>query len=331
MVPAYPGGRNLVRQALLLGQIPESAFEICMASVTSSTFKQYDSGLKLWWKYCVTNNINVFAASIPEVLGFLTYYFNKNVSFGTLNSYRSAIAQILGPELAQDFRIKRFFRGVSHLRPCKPKYTNTWDPLIVLNYVRELKNTDISLEYLTYKLSILVALATGQRVQTLSLIEVDNILRSDAGIEIKITQRIKTSGRNRLQPTLVLPFFKEDSEVCVASTLLLYMRKTESLRTANNKKCNNLFITFKKPFHNATSQTISRWIKKIMQESGVDISHFKPHSTRHVATSAAFRKGVSFETIRLAAGWTASSKVFANFYNRPLQTLNSFAQAVLSD
>lgn len=328
MAPTYPGGGSLVREALRLGQIPESAYDICLASVTSSTFKQYDSGLKVWWKYCHSNNIELFSASIPDILSFLTFYFKKGASYGTLNSYRSAIAQILGPGIAQDFRVKRFFKGVFQLRPSKPKYNNTWDPCIVLNFVRELNNEEISLEYLTYKLTILLALASGQRVQTLSLIEIHNIIRSEKGIEIRITHRIKTSGRNRLQPVLILPFYTQDSKICVASTLLCYLNKTKDLRS-NSMNCSNLFLTFKKPYHNATAQTISRWIKKIMQESGVDIQ-FSPHSTRHAATSAAFRKGVTFDTIRLAAGWSAGSKTFAVFYNRPLQNQSSFAQAILS-
>lgn len=86
-------------------------------------------------------------------------------------------------------------------------------------------------------------------------------------------------------------------------------------------------MTYKKPFHKATSQTIGRWIKNILNESGVDTNQFKTQSTRHAATSAAARKGVSFDTIRLAAGW--NSKTFAKFYNRPLVCNKQFANTIL--
>lgn len=329
MAPAYPGGRSLIRQALQVGQIPESASDICLASITASTLKQYDSALKLWWDFCQSNKINVSAASVSEVLKFLSFQFEKGSSFSTLNSYRSAIAQILGPNLGQDYRIKRFFRGVYQLRPSQPKYSCTWDAKIVLNFLRGLNNDNISLEYLTYKTCMLIALATGQRVQTIASIELGNIAKSDKGIEIKISKRIKTSGKNKPQPYLILPFFNADQSVCVATCILFYITKTESLR-ANSTNCSNLLLTFKKPYHNASSQTISRWIKKIMHLSGVDIHKFSSHSTRHAATSAAFRKGVTFDTIRLAAGWSAGSKTFATFYNRPLQNDCNFAQTVLS-
>lgn len=329
MGSTFPGCRALVRKALQLGQIPETAIDICLASVTPATLKQYNSGLKLWWEFCSSMKIDVFTASVPNVLSFLTTQYNKGASFGTLNSYRSAIAQILGPNIAQDIRTKRFFKGISHLRPSKPRYQNTWDPSLVLDFCRSKKNEDLSLEDLSHKLSILLALASGQRVQTLALIKLENISRSCKGIEIKIPDRVKTSGINKFQPLISLPFMPNDKEICVATTILCYIERTEKLRT-EGVRSKNLFLTLKRPYHNATSQTISNWIKKIMSKSDIDTNTFKVHSTRHASTSAAYRKGMSFDTIRLAAGWSENSQTFAKFYNRPINDCNNFAHAVLS-
>lgn len=91
----------------------------------------------------------------------------------------------------------------------------------MINYVRTLDNNTISLELLTQKLASLIALATGQRIQTLRcLIEINNILVRDDKIEIKISQRIKTSCINKSQPFLVTPFLNSDTNVCVAKKLL---------------------------------------------------------------------------------------------------------------
>lgn len=327
MSSAFPGGRHLIQQALQVGDVPDCALDICMASVTLSTLKQYDSGLKLWWQYCQDKKLDVFSFSIPMILEFFTELFNKGASYGSLNSYRSAMAQVFGPSISQDFRMKRFFRGVYHLRPSKPRYENTWDPTLVLDYLRSLENNKLSLENLSYKLAMLLALSTGQRVQTISVIELANIRKCNDGIEIKITQRIKTSSLNRPQPVLSLPFYPTEPNICVATTLLFYIEKTSSFR--NNSNCNYLLLTFKKPFHNASSQTISRWIKRVMTESGIDVSSFSSHSTRHASTSRAHRKGISYEIIRSAAGWSSNSRTFANFYNRPLRDPYSFAKSVL--
>ncbi|KAJ8980421.1 hypothetical protein NQ317_018813 [Molorchus minor] len=63
----------------------------------------------------------------------------------------------------------------------------------------------------------------------------------------------------------------------------------------------------------------------MLNRSGLDTSRFTAHSTRHASTSAAARKGVSYDTIRLAAGWTRRSSTFANFYDRPIIEDNDFA------
>lgn len=175
---------------------------------------------------------------------------------------------------------------------------------------------------------MLIALSTGQRVQTISLIKLNNIRNTTNGLEISITDLIKTSGPGRDQPFLKLPKFEDNPEICVASTILSYIQYTSKLRVPTE---NRLFISIRKPHKAVSKQTISKWIKQCLNESGVDVAIFSGHSTRHAATSAAAASGLDFDTIRKSAGWSAGSKVFANFYNRPLITDSyDFANCVLS-
>lgn len=325
MAQDYPGSRSLILQALRSGGVPDNSLEICLASITRTTIQQYNVGLKLWWQFRKSKNLDLFVASVPEILQFFTLHFQNGASFGSLSSYRAALAQILEPSVTSDFRIRRFFKGVHSLRPSLPKYNHTWDPSIVLSYVREMSKTTLTLEDLTYKLAILIALATGQRVQTLANINIDNIVNYGTKIVIKIPNRIKTSGKGKLQPTLVLPFYDLDKNICPSRTLLAYLEKTKDLRGTSS----NLFITFKKPFRNATAQTIGRWLKTMLKRSGLDTDQFSAHSTRHASTSAAARRGVSYDTIRIAAGWTQKSSTFALFYNRPIIEDNVFGTTIL--
>lgn len=305
-----------------------AALNICMASITTSTLQQYNVGLRLWWQFCKDRDLNVFTITVPLLLDFLTIHFNKGASYSTLNAYRSAIAQITGPEMGHQVSVKRFFKGIYNLRPSLPRYTSTWDPFIVLDYIKKLPSTEkLPLDVLTYKLAGLVALASGQRVQTLSLIEINNIEEREEGIIIKIPKRVKTSSKNSVQPTMDFPFYEEDPRVCVARTMQIYLKRTEKLR---KESAENLFLTFKKPHHNASSQTISRWIKNLLKKSGLDTTIFTAHSTRHASTSAAARQGVSVDTIRLAAGWRKNSETFARFYQRPILHKRDFAHAVLN-
>lgn len=92
-----------------------------------------------------------------------------------------------------------------------------------------------------------------------------------------------------------------------------------------------LFISIKKPHKEVSSQTLSRWIKKTLSDSGIDTTTFDAYSTRHASTSSAKRNGISIDVIKKAAGWTESSKTFALFYNRSLvKDKTLFAKSVLS-
>ena len=95
----------------------EEAADVMLLSLTNSTRKQYDCGLKKWWGFCRRENSNPYPGSIPEILVFLTEEYSKGMSYGSLNSFRSAIALIYAKELGEDHRVKRFLKDVSKLRP----------------------------------------------------------------------------------------------------------------------------------------------------------------------------------------------------------------------
>lgn len=245
----------------------------------------------------------------------MTAWFFKGALYGTLNSARSAIALLAPLGFAEDPQMRRLFKGIFKLRPLAPKYNITWDPSIVLNFLRSMgANETLSLDKLASKLAALLALTTAQRMQTLSLIQIQNIEEDRDGIIIKIPLPIKTSRKRASQPTLFLPYFNEDPILCVASTLKHYLYITDSLRPPSADK---LFISSRKPHRQVGSQTISRWIQNVLKNSGLDTSKFSAYSTRHAAVSKAFRSGVSIDIIRKTAGWSATSNTFARFYNRP--------------
>lgn len=145
---------------------------------------------------------------------------------------------------------------------------------------------------------------------------------------IKINNLIKTSGPNRCQPFLTVPFFHIRKGVCPATAVVNYLELTKGIRDST---CTSLFISMKKPNKAVSSSTISRWVKKVMEESGIDINVFSTHSTRHATTSAAFSKGVSIDDIRRTAGWTGESTTFAKFYNRPIINNRSFSEAIFNN
>nr|CAH7746933.1 unnamed protein product [Callosobruchus chinensis] len=291
--------------------------------------RQYNTSFRLWWEYCKTKDLSPFRATPQNLISFLQFIIDtSHCKYGTINSHRSAISLISLESIGADPLVRRFLKGVSRLRPAVPKYNFTWDPHQVLNYLETIDVTsDEALKHLSQKLITLLALVTGHRIQTLALIKIPNIVKRASGVQIFISDFVKTSGVGKTQPCLSLPFFPDKSSLCAASTLLTYLEATKDIRPPSKEE---LFITYGKPHRVATKQTLSRWVKDTLLAAGIDTAIFKPHSTRHASASLAFRNGISVDVISRTVGWTEKSACFARFYNRPLSAANVFANAILS-
>lgn len=264
-------------------------------------------------------------APIPVVILFLTEQFTKGASYSSINSHRSALSLLLGSKIGSDEQISRFLKGVYKQRPSLPKYNFIWDPQTVLDFISDWYPNDVlPLVQITKKLAMLLALCTGHRVQTISVIKLTDLVFSQNQITITISDLIKTSTAGRDQPTLILPYFNDKPNICPAKCLMDYLSVTKNIRN----QVNYLFITHKRPHRRATTQSISRWIKDVLASSGIDVATFSAHSTRHAATSRARAAGLSIDAIRKSAGWTTNSQAFAKFYNRPI-IVENFARSIL--
>ncbi|CAD6233492.1 GSCOCG00007221001-RA-CDS, partial [Cotesia congregata] len=320
-------GRKIIRAAFLQKGSPGESIDVILASLSDSSIKQYESALQQWSDFCGANKLKILEPDSEKLLRFLSIKQKEGASYSALNTLRSAVSLIAREKIGEDPLVSRFMKGAFKLKPATPKYGTTWDVSLVLTYLEKLVLLDkLSIAQLTLKTVTLLALCTAHRVQTLASIEIKNIVTKENALEIKIPKLVKTSGPRRLQPLLVIPFFVEKPGLCVASTLKAYIEASKKARG----KLPNLFISVKRPFKAVSSQTISRWIKVVLSDSGVDTAIFSGHSTRHAATSAAFIKGVNLDTIRMTAGWSKESGMFAKVYNRPITSDNQiFAKAIL--
>lgn len=327
MAQHFPGCRELICQAFQRKGYPENAITVTLASLAGATLAQYSKPIKLWWIFCEKRNIDWFLPSISLVLEFLAAQFQTVSTYGTFNSYRSALSLITNINLGSDERTKRFFKGVSSLKPSRPKYALTWDPAPLISYLSSLwPHETLSLELLTRKLATLFILASVQRVQSLALIKRINIKFSEDTVIIKIPDRIKTSDVNRNQPVIIFRHFQDQPALSLVSLLRYYIDRTKSFLP---EQPTALFLTFKKPIRQASAQSISRWIRTTLSEGGIDTSIFTTHSTRHASASAAARGGLSMNDIRKAAGWSPNSAIFAKFYNRPMIPSLDIARTII--
>ena len=204
--------------------------------------------------------------------------------------------------------INRFMKGLHNVIPPKSRYIFTWDVSLELNYLKGLfPLEDLTLKHLTLKTTALIALAVAPRAQTLQSMCLDYMFGHDNHVLFHFPQELKTS-RYGHSYILKLDHYS-DERLCAFHTLLHYMEKTKSVRLSQNVLVS--FVTYK----SVTTSTIARWLKCVLSASGTDTDKFKAHSFRGAATSAAFDKGCSLDTILKTADWS-SDKNFKKFYLR---------------
>ncbi|CAC5410794.1 unnamed protein product [Mytilus coruscus] len=208
---------------------------------------------------------------------------------------RSAICQTLtiigNKNFDNNYFIKRFLKGIFNMRPPVARYIFTWDVGQVLKYLGSLYPlNDLSLKMVPLKSVALVALATAQRSQTLSSLNLKLAYCSEKSIVFKIGTLLKTSRPKNLNQEITVASFCKP-EICPLKILKHYI-----LRTQNVRKSNKLFVSFK-TLKAVTSCSIARWLKVVLINSGIDISKFKAHSYRSASSSAALNAGMSLNDI----------------------------------
>lgn len=221
--------------------------------------------------------------------------------------------------------VKRLLTGAFNLRPPTPRYSQTWDVTIVLNHIRSLgPDIDLSTKNLTMKLVTLIALISGQRCQTIALINLDYANVTATGVTFVIDKLTKTSKVCKPHVDVSFTSYPHDALLCVINVLRTYLQRTKPVRGTERR----LFLSYVQPYKAVGSETIGRWIKGTLKAAGINTDKFTAHSTRSAACSTAFKYGVSLDTIMKTAGWSKCS-TFAKYYNKSIITNPAFANAVL--
>ena len=261
----------------------------------------------------------------------MTELYNTGLGYSAINTARSAISSILLSTGAVSFGshplVVRFLQGVYNSRPSLPRYTEIWDVRIVLDKLREMSPAStLALKELTYKLVMLIALVSAQRGQTIHLLNIKNMTKTESSYSFTITELTKTKKPGHKADIITLMAFTPDIRLCVYHCLEEYIQRTEKLRSDDGQ----LFISFNKPHNKVSRETLRRWIKNVMVLAGIDVNIFKPHSTRSASTSVAAQAEQSLHEILKVAGWK-SDCTFAKYYNKTIIERGSdYADKLLS-
>lgn len=320
----------LIREALDQYNLSENSKSILLASWRTGTTKQYKTYLDKWHSHCKANGLDIFKPGLEEAIDFLSYLFQEGLSYSGINTARSALSTILGLQDGFKFGehplVCRFMKGVFELKPALPKYKEVWQVSTVLDYLKTTKPaSQLKLKDLSQKLAMLLCLTTGQRCQTIHLIDINALQALQGKFRLTITHKLKQTKPGRHIDPIELMEFKDDGKLCVVEHLKEYLERTRQLRGEHTK----LFLSFIKPYHPVTKDTVSRWVKLVLQQAGIDVTKYTAHSSRAATTSHTMKKGLSLQEIMKTAGWT-STTTFEKFYHKPAETPRNFGQTVLS-
>ena len=294
-----------------------------------NTRKQYEGHLQKLKAFCITiNHTDYLHITVNIGLTFLRTLMEQGKSYSTINSARSALSQFVNccdcgsTPFGENIMVRRFMKGIFRTNPSKPKYQATWDVKILLDDLRKVTN-DSNLKQLSIKLVCLLALVTGQRMQTLAALDMNFMVVEELKYSFHIAEILKTTRPGSSPLTIHVNSYREDLDICPLECLKNYIKITENLRSTTK-----IFVTLQKPHTAATSQTLSRWVSLGMSNAGID-KRFSSHSTRHASTSKAAQK-VSINDLLKTVGWS-NEQTFAKFYRREsTDNGEKFTKAVLS-
>ena len=119
------------------------------------------------------------------------------------------------------------------------------------------------------------------------------------------------SKQSRQRAHFFFPSLPDNQRLCPVIPLKTYEERTQPFRGKETK----LLVAMIKPHKAISSSTVARWLKSLLEASGIDISIFSAHSVRGASSSAAASTGVSTAEILKAANQSSES-VFQRFYYR---------------
>ena len=283
-------------------------------------------------EYCRDHDLNAYATSVNTVLKFLHGIYEQGLSYSTLNTARSALSAFVAIENSSSTvgnhpLISRYLKGVFNTKPPVPRYRQIWDTRVVLNQLRNWGPVvKLTLKQLTLKLCMMLALLGAARTQLLQAFRTDKIDINDSRVSLRVDELVKTDRPGKVGHELILKAYPVDRRLCVVRTMQRYLYVTKDFRSTLGKE--QLFLSLNEPHTPVSKDTIAKWIRQMLDLSGIDVNVFKAHSVRAASVSAAKLNFVPTQDIMQRADWT-QERTFKQYYNKPVTKATTYDVAIL--
>ena len=104
---------------------------------------------------------------------------------------------------------------------------------------------------------MLLLLVSGQRGQTIHLLDINHMFVNDDKYTFVIPNHLKQSKPGVSNPHVVLESFEQPS-ICVVTMLKEYLVRTKALRVSGESQ---LLISYVKPYKPVSWDTVTRWVR----------------------------------------------------------------------
>ena len=269
--------------------------------------------------------INSYKPEPSSLVNFLQVLRDEHgFGYSSINTARSALSLLIKFEATpagQHPLVVEYMKGLEHLCPPKPRYPYIWDAGTVLNFLCRWSPCDhLDFKLLSYKLLMLILLATAQRIQSISKLNIDFLQIKGTKAIFSVGSKLKTSKPGEITK-IEFREYPPNRSLCVLRYLREYLKRSSYIRNTRF-----LFISLNKPHDAVTSQTLAKWAKIVLKAAGIE-NRFSAHSTRAASTSSAFYQGVPMQHILKCANWK-SAKTFADWYKKPIISESTFQEKV---
>ncbi len=163
--------------------------------------------------------------------------------------------------------VSRMLKGAFNSRPPLPKYKATWKVSTVIEFITNLGiNKDLTIANLTLKTAMLMASTRPSRSADLANLDLDRRSYTPEGVNFLPNTLAKQSKRSKPIQGFFFPSFSANELICLVKALREYEVRTAPIRG----KETSVFLAMINPHKPVTSSTIARWLKKVLELSGVD-------------------------------------------------------------
>lgn len=269
--------------------------------------------------FCQFHKVDPYDPSVLYVTSFLRLMLEGGAAYSTVNVARCALSAVLetgtANTIGNDWTVGRVVKGCGNLNPPEPKYDSTWDVSKVFRKLESWgRNSDLSLLRLSKKAVMLLLLCTAQRGQTVWLFKRSGLKWTEYGARFNMDCQLKHNQPGQPLNTIKVYAYPRNANICPVQCLKEYVTRTKRIRGPIDQ----IFITTTKPHRPVARNTISGWVKKVLNVSGIDTDRFASHSTRAASTSAAIASGINVNTLMRQASWKCA-QTFAVHYNKPIE------------